>query len=293
MEPILVKDRKTGSLIKEQVFGALALKILYTRPQCCIRNFVSKNSFISKVYGWWQKQPWTKASVNKFIKNYHIDSKEFAKNKFDSFNDFFTRELKEECRPLSYGERVAIMPADGRYFFFQKIDEETCFNVKSSPMNLEKLLQDKELAARFKEGSMVISRLCPVDYHRFHFPCDGKASPAYPIKGPLYSVNPWALKKDPSILWENKRVITFLESEAFGTILYIEVGATCVGTIHQTYQTGAVVKGQEKGYFSFGGSCLILLFEKGRIAFDADLLSSGPLEIYCQMGESLGQAPSK
>lgn len=289
MDPILVKDRKTGQILEEQVFGAFAVRILYGKTKSLLREFICKNAFVSHFYGWWQKRPWTKSTVKKFIDKYHINKQEFTKENFSSFNDFFTRHLKEECRPITFGEKVAVMPADARYRFFPHIEQETVFKVKNNHMSLAKLLQDADLASTFEGGSMVIARLCPVDYHRFHFPVSGKASKARVVQGALYSVNPWALKCCPSVLYENKRALTLIENPHFGTVAYIEVGATCVGTIHQTYDSEKeILKGQEKGYFSFGGSCLILLFQKDKIVFDEDLASSEG-EIYCQMGQSLGR----
>jgi phosphatidylserine decarboxylase len=167
------------------------------------------------------------------------------------------------------------------------------FYVKGQRFDLEAFLQDRVLARRFSHGSMMIARLCPTDYHRFHFPCDGNPGEAQLIDGPLFSVNPLALRKRLSILAENKRMITEIDTEKFGTILYVEVGATCVGTIHQTYQAGNTVrKGEEKGFFSFGGSCLVLLFEEGRVCFDEDLVrySKANIETRACFGESMGLA---
>ncbi len=138
---------------------------------------------------------------------------------------------------------------------------------------------------------MAIVRLCPSDYHRFHFPCDGTPSKARLINGALYSVNPMALRKRISILAENKRMITEIDTERFGTILYIEIGATSVGTICQTFTPELrVEKGEEKGYFEFGGSCIVLLFERGRVEFDSDLIRNTELgfETRSNFGQSLG-----
>ena len=140
---------------------------------------------------------------------------------------------------------------------------------------------------------MLLSRLCPVDYHRFHFPCVGEAGIPRFINGWLYSVNPIALATRPSIFWENKRVVTAIESPALGQVQFVEIGATMVGSIRQTYTPGeTVAKGDEKGYFAFGGSSVAVLFEKGRIEFDADLLENtvNGLETYAHVGERMGQA---
>jgi len=141
---------------------------------------------------------------------------------------------------------------------------------------------------------MVISRLCPVDYHRFHFPFAGIPSEPRLIKGPLFSVSPIALRRNIHYLVQNKRMLTELESSVFGSVACFEVGATNVGTIVHTFVSGRpVAKGEEKGLFKFGGSCVITLFQPGRIRFDQDLVeqSRACLETYARMGDRLGVAP--
>jgi phosphatidylserine decarboxylase len=141
---------------------------------------------------------------------------------------------------------------------------------------------------------MLISRLCPVDYHRFHFPVAGTPAESRLINGWLYSVSPVALRRSLRYLVENKREVTLVESPVFGRVAVIEVGATNVGSIRQTFVPGrAVAKGDEKGLFAFGGSCVITLFERGRMRFDADLLASSAecVEVYAKMGDRLGEAP--
>jgi phosphatidylserine decarboxylase len=143
---------------------------------------------------------------------------------------------------------------------------------------------------------MLISRLCPSDYHRFHFPVAGVPSEARLVKGCLYSVSPIALRRNILYLVRNKRFVTLIESPEFGTVAMIEVGATNVGSVVQGYLPGrGVAKGDEKGMFAFGGSCVITLFEKGRITFDADIVgqSADCIETYARMGDHLGAAPSR
>ena len=157
--------------------------------------------------------------------------------------------------------------------------------------DLPTLLQDSELAKRYSHGSLLLSRLCPVDYHRFHFPLAGIPGRTRLINGPLFSVNPIALCQNIQILAKNKRCVTELKTESFGTVLVLEIGATCVGGICQTYQPGdPVFKGQEKGFFRFGGSSTILIFEPGAIEFDDDLIhhSSMQRELYAKIGDHMG-----
>ena len=292
MEALQYFDRVTQKMQREKVYGGKLLQFLYQRALGrSILPIVSKNAFISRLYGWMQKCGFTKNKIKPFLSVYGIDDSEFAKsvNSYQSFNDFFTRKLKANVRPLSDG---AVMPADGRYLAIPDLSACDGIWVKGKKFSLKTLLKDDVLAERYHDGVLVIARLCPVDYHRFHFPFACKASKSKLINGPLFSVNPLALKRNINILSENKRMVTELKSEEFGDVLFIEVGATNVGSIVQTYDpTQNQVKGAEKGYFEFGGSCLLLLFEKGRIQLSEDLLhySRQKIEVRGLMGQPLSQ----
>jgi phosphatidylserine decarboxylase len=137
---------------------------------------------------------------------------------------------------------------------------------------------------------MLISRLCPVDYHRYHFPVSGQAGSVQMLEGSLRSVSPLALRRQLSILWENRRARTVVDSPHFGKVIVMEVGATCVGGMHSTFEEGAVAKGAPKGYFSFGGSCVTTIYQNGAIQLDADLLEQAAAgrEVYAKMGERCG-----
>lgn len=197
----------------------------------------------------------SRTKIIPFIRDFHIDVAEFADpvESFYSFNDFFIRKLKPKARPIAFGENIAVFPADGRHLVFPDISKVEGFYIKDSKFDLRRLLNDEFLFELYKRGSMVISRLCPTDYHRFHFPCTCIPGKSKLINGPLFSVNPLALKKHIAILSENKRVLTSLETGLFGQALYIEVGATCVGSIKQTFTPNKPhEKREEKGYFEFG-----------------------------------------
>ncbi|MFN4984156.1 MAG: phosphatidylserine decarboxylase, partial [Akkermansiaceae bacterium] len=164
--------------------------------------------------------------------------------------------------------------------------------VKGQTFDLPALLGDPALAKKYAHGSLVLSRLCPVDYHRYHFPAAGIPSETHTIPGPLFSVSPIALAQKLSYLWTNKRTLTQLQTEEFGTILILEIGATCVGSIHQIYTPNQPVeKGAEKGYFAFGGSSTITIFEAGKVTLAKDLLenSSKQIELYARIGTPMAE----
>jgi len=298
--PIRYIDRISGRECIEKTCAEGCLKFLYNTSMVSrffgriVLHSLVKTSPFSHFYGWWQTLPHTRKKIKPFIKAFNIDVSEIKKSidEFSSFNDFFIRKLKEKARPIHSDNKGVIIPADARYRFFQRIDQAEGFIVKGEKFSLFSLLQDKQLAHRYSEGSMVIARLHPSDYHRFHFPCDGTPEPPRRINGFLYSVNPIAVKKNIHIFTKNKRMICKLHNQSFGQVLMVEIGATNVGSINQTYQPNQPYKkGMEKGFFACGGSAIILLFEKGKVAFDKDLLEASErnLEIRCLMGQSMGR----
>jgi phosphatidylserine decarboxylase len=295
-EPIRYYHRYKRTTETEQVYGEKWLRWAYeTRPGRLAVRFFARRAWFSKWYGWKMNKRVSALQIIPFIAKYDIDVDEFAKSAFDykTFNDFFYRALKPEVRPIAPGENVAVFPADGRHLAFPDVEAAEGFYVKGAKFTLAELLGDPALAEQFAGGAMVISRLCPVDYHRFHFPVDGTPGEPRPIKGWLYSVSPVALRLYLRYLVENKRVVTQIESPQFGTVVMVEVGATNVGAIRQSYMPGRpVAKGDEKGLFAFGGSCVITLFLAGRIRFDADVIAQSAqcLETYAHMGDRLGEA---
>lgn len=298
---IYYRDRMTGQICQEKVYGGKALRFFYGTHWYCrwigypLAKLLAKLPVISALCGWWQRRFWTKKKIGPFVTRFGVDIHEFATPlaSFRSFNDFFIRRLTPSARPICPEKDVAIMPADGRFLCYPRINCADGFIVKGKFFTLEKLLADSYLAERYHQGAMLIARLCPSDYHRFHFPCDALAGQARMINGALWSVNPWALQRNIEIFTQNKRMLTTLATSRFGQILYLEVGATAVGSIHQSFQPHSYcTKGAEKGYFSFGGSTLVLLFEPGSIEFSADLVqaSSEGVELLCLMGQPLGRA---
>lgn len=293
--PIRYVERSSGELLTEDVYGEGFLRWAYGNPLGRLTVAVAvKRAWFSRWYGWRMDQPKSREKVTEFIQNYGLDVAEFADavDSYTTFNEFFYRKLAPSSRPISGGDDVAVFPADGRHLVIPEVDCAQAFYLKGQRFDLASFVGDADLAARFAGGSLLISRLCPVDYHRFHFPVAGQAGAAQLLPGSLRSVSPLALRRSLSILWENRRERTLIESSRFGQVLVFEIGATCVGGIHQTYVPSTVAKGTEKGYFSFGGSCVVTLFEPGAIRFDVDLTehSGTAIEVYAKMGERCGEA---
>jgi phosphatidylserine decarboxylase len=302
-DPIHYWHRTRKTVETEQIYGERWLRWAYENPAGRFALWlVVRRAIYSHFYGWQMNKRISSHRILPFIVDYNLDVDEFAKSAFafKTFNEFFYRALKPEARPIAPGEQVAVLPADGRHLVFPEVDNADGFYVKGAKFTLAELFGEAQLppeqqvlAPRFTGGAMLISRLAPVDYHRFHFPVGGRAGESRLINGWLYSVHPIALRRNLRHLVENRRMVTLVESPRFGTVAMVEIGATGVGRIRQTFVPGRdVAKGEEKGLFAFGGSCVITLFARDRIRFDADLVeqSAQHRETYAKMGDRLGGA---
>ncbi len=295
VEAIRYFNRHSGRSEAEQVYGEGFLRWSYGNPlgKISLEAFV-KRPFFSKWYGRRMSTPESAARVAPFIAQYGLDPTDFSERpeSYRSFNEFFFRKLKPEARPINDDEANVVFPADGRHLGFQNASEIEGVFVKGQKFDLPALLGDAKLAENYAGGALILSRLCPVDYHRFHFPVAGIPGQTRLIGGPLFSVNPIALRQRLEYLWTNKRTVTELKTERFGTVICMEIGATCVGTIQQTYTPGRLVsKGEEKGFFAFGGSSTITIFEAGTICLDSDLVenSANQIELYARIGSRMGR----
>ncbi|MCC6648446.1 MAG: phosphatidylserine decarboxylase [Polyangiaceae bacterium] len=288
-------DRRTGELRAETVMGVAFVRYVYERAlgRAVRRAILTRPSF-SKVYGRYQSSRLSRRNIPGVISSLSIDMDDYVEppGGFVHFNDFFTRRLRPGARPIDPRDERLVSPADGRLFAYTDVRGDTLVPAKGRRVSIEALLASPADAARFRGGTVLIVRLCPSDYHRFHFPCAGVASRAQRVAGPLESVNPGALAKGRPILDRNQREVTYLDTERFGRVAYLEVGAMCVGSVVQRYAAGAVAKGEEKGYFQVGGSTVILVLEPGRIVVDDDLVSHTRRghETLVRMGEGIATA---
>ena len=279
---------------REKVYGQKWLKLIYGSPLGALPLWAAiKRAWFSNWYGRKMNRPESQEKISGFIRDFDLDESEFASpaNTFASFNEFFSRKLKAGARPICNEPETLAFPADGRHLGFSNLAETSSIFVKGQRFDLAGLFQSKELAKPYERGSLVISRLCPVDYHRFHFPVHGHVSQPKLINGFLYSVNPLALRKKISIFWQNKRFLSFVDTENGGRVAQFLVGATCVGSVSFTADLPRTVgKGDEFGYFSFGGSSVLTLFEEGKVTLSPDLLenSSQGIELYARMGDRMG-----
>ncbi len=289
MEPVSThyRDRASGALVEERVFGERTLRFLYGGGlRGGLARAVLRRPVASRVYGIIQSSALTRSSVEKFARDVGIDPRDAEKPlaEYRSVDEFFARRLRPGARPIDEDATHLVSPADARVLVFPTLDG-TVLPVKGSRVTVEELVGDPALAERYRGGSALVLRLAVVDYHRFHFPDTGVASSWRELGGALDSVHPIALASGaPSFL--NKRHASELASDHFGRLLLVEVGALCVGKIVQTYFPGPVRRGVEKGYFRFGGSTIVLVAEKGALRFDDDLVkwSAEGVETLVRMG---------
>ena len=294
-------DRYRQQYCLEEVYGERALRLAYETPVGrAFSLLVFARPFFSKVFGWQMKRPGSRKKIEPFVMQYGLDPDEFllSLDDYNSFNDFFCRELKDGKRPVDEDSDSIVFPADGRHMGWQEIGSEEQVFVKGQKWDLSELLgRDEALVERFSGGSMVLSRLCPVDYHHFHYPVGGCVSDPRWCGKLLFSVSPIALRHNLSYMWRNKRCLNLIETESAGHCCFIEVGATNVGTIkHRSFPSdGSVKKGEPKGWFEFGGSSVLTLFEKGRVGLSEDLLkyTSEGTELYAKVGDRMGRINSQ
>lgn len=285
-------NRKTGTLVSERPPAEGLLKLLYDNPfgKKTILP-IAKRKLISEIYGRKMNKPSSVKKIKPFITKLKIDMSESEKSvsEFTSFNDFFYRKLKPGVRPI---EKGVVSPGDGKLLAFENISDLNAFFVKGRRFTLEKFLSNEKLAKRYENASLMILRLAPNDYHRFHFPYDGIPTEVKKIRGRYYSVSPYAVARNfAKVFCENKREYCTLKTKDKGEIIVAPVGATMVGSIFNTYTPEtAIEKGDEMGYFAFGGSTIVMIVDSDKIKIDADILENtkNKIETAVLMGEKIG-----
>nr|BAH24243.1 phosphatidylserine decarboxylase [Candidatus Phytoplasma oryzae] len=249
-----------------------------------LKFFTSK--FFAHIMSLYFKSFLSKIHINKIIKKNKINLKLFKKRKFNSYNDFFTREYKK----ISFDPKKEhfISPCDGLISIYP-INNRSVYTIKNTKYNISDLLCNDKLSKEYINGNIIILRLRPSDYHRYIFIDKGtRFNQTQKIKGRLHTIRPIAFKYF-NVFKENSREYNILETENFGKIIQMEVGALLVGKIHN-YPITNFLKGQEKGFFSFGGSTIVLLVKKEIIYFNEKILKNTFLNIETEikLGEKIG-----
>jgi len=256
-------NREKNKIEPELVYGETSLKWAYqTFFGKMLSYYFLSRSFISKIVGWYYSSGLSKKKIRPFCDRFKIQMEEYEDREYKNFNEFFIRKFKPEKRNFNTSHYEMPSPVEARVLAYSSVDSKISYPVKGAFLTPEIILDNKKIAQCFLGGPLIIARLCPTDYHRFHYPDDGVLEKEYLVRGALHSVNPVALQSKEDIFATNERKVSILSTKNFGKLAYVEVGAMCVGRIVQTHKEIKFNKGQEKGYFLFGGSSVLIFGQK-------------------------------
>ncbi|KAJ5068586.1 phosphatidylserine decarboxylase [Anaeramoeba ignava] len=309
---VFVMDRKTGIVTEEnmpanvKIFTRSMFLTKATRKTTNKKGVREILKHLTIRQGEQKDRFESKKEILPFIKRHNINVNEFLLDvkEFKTFNEFFYRKLKPGARSIDDidDEHVVVSPADCRISVFPTISDATQIWIKGKNFTLLNLFgkdnnYSAQLASQFDGGSLMIARLAPQDYHRFHWSVGGEIiEPEIRIPGAYFTVSQISVTQEFDIYTENIRIVSVIETKEFGKVIVVSVGATCVGSIILTTGPGdKVLKGDEHGYFQFGGSTLLYLFQKGTIVFEKDVLENSIhlLETLIRMGERIGYSTKR
>ncbi len=281
-----VYDRQSQSFYEENQFGKGALNFLYHSFVGNILLKICVKPWVSKLFSLYYNSALSKGKIGPFVKKYNIRLEEYEEDSYGSFNDFFTRKRKSCHLCKAEDDGALISPADSKLSIYN-ITRDIKINVKGQTYTVGELLKDDKLADAYEKGLCLIFRLGVQDYHRYCHIGNGKVIGGKKIAGCLHTVS--SASADHRIFAENKREYQVIQSENMGIFIQMEVGALLVGEIVNG-ESETTEMGAEKGYFSFGGSTIILLIQEGRVRLDEDILrnASHETEIKVKYGEKIG-----
>ena len=278
----MVLDR-SGKEVQESAGQAKFLGFLYRGIPGRVLLRLIRARWVTKLMGAYMDSPLSRGRVKKALKS-GMDVEGVEETVFGSYNALFTRKRKDGTFPFSEKAEDFCSPADSRMTVYP-LKDGTAFPVKLAPYTASELVGREEEGAYFREGYAFVFRLCPEDYHRYAFFDGGKLLSTRYIKGEFHTVNPIALAKLP-VFHRNCRNVSILETENFGRCAYVEVGAMMVGRIINHGQE-TFSRGEEKGYFAFGGSTVVVLVGKDVLTPCEDILrnSNQGIETYVRAGD--------
>jgi len=249
--------------------GRVALKVLTTPA-------------VAKMGALFLNSPLSKGLIKGFIKKNNIQVSRYEEKKYRTYNEYFTRKQKESITENDTDPDHVNAPCDSRLSVYP-IDGNSVFMIKDTPYTLADLLKNQTLADRFQGGYCFIYRLSVDDYHRYSYIDNGYCEPSIKIKGVLHTVQPIATEKY-NIYKQNAREYTVQHTSRLGTVCYVEVGALMIGKIKNHHTEGyTATRSEEKGYFEYGGSTVVLLFEKDRIMPDPAILNASERGMECRV----------
>ena len=276
-------------LEQEHIFPEKFMRLIYENPVGgASLLWLVKRKAVSRMYGLYCRTRHSAKMIPKFIKQYDIDMTG-SSGKYKNFAQFFARErdgiiFPEEPKTLG-------SPCEGLVSVFPNLEPDQVVAAKGASFSLAELFRDAELAREYEGGTMVSIRLTPANYHRMHFFDSGQVTSTRIIKGDLYSVSPLALNRVVRLYCRNKRAVISLETNNFGPVVLVEVGATFVGSIVHCFGDGEKVeRGQMASYFKPGGSLVLMFLKKGQFTPRPELVerTEEGYETKISIGEPIG-----
>lgn len=266
-----------------------------TLGRICLKPFITRK--FSRFMGRLLNSGISRLLIPSFIRRSNINMKDYEQRSYESFNDFFTRRLQANARPIDYTPKHLISPCDGKLLAYN-ITPNAAFTVKHIKYSLADLLDNKELAAGFAGGVCLVFRLTPAHYHRYIFIDNGQIIDNIYIDGGFHCVRPMALAKT-AVFISNCREYALMSTENFGCLVQMEVGAMSVGKINNHKTANPVRRGCEKGHFEFGGSTIIILLKKDSVRLNSAIITASacgqeyPVQVGQKIGESIMQKASR
>ncbi len=280
-----IYDRKAGKYAEEDQFQQGMLQFLYGNPfgRFLLWSIVAR-PWVSKLGAWRMNQKSSVKKIAPFIEQYHIDLSACEKQEFTSFNDFFTRKRKNTTEAA---ENELVACADSRLSVYP-IEANTKLRIKQSTYTIADILENEDLAKKYGGGLCLVFRLAVEDYHRYSFCDSGRLGESRFIPGMLHTVR--SISDSYNVYTRNAREWTVLHTDHFGDVVQIEVGALMVGKIRNHRAAERFSRLEEKGYFEYGGSTVVLLFEKDKVRLDEDILriNDSGVEVRVRLGEKIG-----
>ncbi len=280
----MIYDREAKTISKDKQYGSIYLNFLYNNILGRVILKLIICPAFSKIYGKYNNMSISKKRVDTFIKKYNIDTNEYEKKEYSSFNEFFTRKRKAIYYDKEKNNFIA--PADSKLMVY-KIKDDMTIKIKQSIYTIEELIEDQMNLEQFKNGNCLVFRLSMDDYHRYCYIDDGTIEKIKIIKGKLHTVS--SISNKHKVYSQNTRICNYMTTDNFDKIIYIEVGALLVGKINN-YNKNKYNKGDEKGYFELGGSTIVIL-TNDKIKIDNDIIeySNKGIETKVKYGERIGE----
>ncbi len=266
-----------------------SLSYFYTKKLGAPPRRVITTPIVTAVAGKYMDTPMSKLHIRRFVRKNELDLSEYCHEKYGCFNDFFTRQIKPEARPVDMRPEKLISPCDGHLSAY-RIDSDSVFNIKDSYYRVSDLVNSRFIADEYLDGYCLVFRLGVENYHRYCYIDNGTKSVNFRIRGRYNPVQPIVVNNHP-VFTQNTREYTIMQTENFGTVVQIEVGACLVGKIINHREAGRIYKGTEKGMFQFGGSTIVLLMKKDSVKLPERyfVATSQGTETDVKYGQAIGE----